>query len=337
MTNKKKIFIYLLMLILLVIVMFLFSLMYGSSKISFVEILKIFFGSVDNNNEDIVVIIKQIRLPRTIMACIVGSGLAVSGCVFQAILKNPLADPFTLGISGGAALGVAIAFVFGLSSITNFFIPFCAFVGMNISVIIVYLVSVRKKFVSKTMILSGVVVSYVFSSAVMLLFTLSPSNNVQTAFVWLMGDFSNFDERMLPFITIVVSVGIIILSLLGNVINTVCLNDEKSKTFGINIEKNITFLFFTASIITAATVSVCGIIGFVGLIIPHAMRKIVGTNNMFLIPASAFFGAFFLPLCDTLSRVLFSPVLIPIGVITNIIGGFFFVCLLLKSEGIHIK
>lgn len=312
---------------------FLFSLMYGSNKISFIEVSKALFGSIDID-ENIAVIIKQIRLPRTIMTCIVGAGLAVSGCVFQAILKNPLADPFTLGISSGAALGVTIAFVLGLSSIRNFFIPFCAFIGMTISVIIVYLLSVRRRFASKTMILSGVVVSYIFSSAAMLLFALSPSSSVQTAFIWLLGDFSNFDERLLPFTFVVILVSIIILSLFGNVINTVCLSDEKSKTFGIDIEKNITFLFFTASIITSATVSVCGIIGFIGLIIPHAMRKIIGTNNnMLLIPASAFSGAFFLPFCDTLSRVLFSPILIPIGIITNIIGGFFFVYLLLKSDG----
>ncbi|GMO64220.1 MAG: iron ABC transporter permease [Endomicrobiia bacterium] len=331
MINKKFLFIYLLMFILLIMV-FLFSLMYGSNKISFIEILKTLLGSIDIDG-NVAIVIKQIRLPRTIMTCIVGAGLAVSGCVFQAILKNPLADPFTLGISSGAALGVAIAFVFGLSSITNFFIPFCAFIGMTISVIIVYLLSVRRRFASKTMILSGVIVSYIFSSAVMLLFALSPSNSVQTAFVWLLGDFSNFDERLLPFTVVVILVSIIVLSLLGNVINTVCLSYEKSKTFGIDIEKNITFLFFAASIVTSATVSVCGIIGFVGLIIPHTMRKIVGTNNnMLLIPASAFSGAFFLTFCDTLSRVLFSPILIPIGIITNTIGGFFFVCLLLKSD-----
>ncbi|MDR1784162.1 MAG: iron ABC transporter permease [Endomicrobium sp.] len=334
MVNKNYLFIYPLMLILIIIV-FLVSLAYGLSEVSFSDVLKALYGNLEDGNE--AMIIKQVRLPRTIMACIVGAGLAVSGCVFQAILKNPLADPFTLGISGGAAFGVAIAFVFGLSSIANFFVPLCAFIGMTISVVIVYLMSLRRKFTSKTMVLSGVVVSYIFSSIVMLLFSLSPSNTVQTAFIWLMGDFSNFDERLLPFIIVVILTSIIILSLLGNVINTVCLNDEKSRTFGVDVEKNIAFLFLMASIIAAATVSVCGIIGFIGLIVPHAMRKIVGTNNMLLIPASAFSGAFFLPFCDTLSRVLFSPILIPIGVITNMIGGFFFVCLLLKSDGTHVK
>jgi iron complex transport system permease protein len=316
----------------LVFTVFLFSLLHGSIQISFLDMLKALFGcGVD---ADIAVIIKQIRFPRTLMACVTGAGLAVSGCVFQAILKNPLADPFTLGISGGAAFGATAAFVIGLVSITNFFIPLCAFIGMIASVLIIYLLNVKKKFNSNSMVLSGVVVSYIFSSAVMLMFALSPSNSVQSAFVWLMGNLSTFDERLLPFIIVVVITGIIILSLSGNIINVVSLSGEKSRTFGMDIEKNIKFLFITASLITATTVSVCGIIGFVGLIIPHIMRKIIGTNNIILVPTSAFAGAVFLPLCDTLSKTLFSPLLIPVGVVTSIIGGFFFIYLLFKSERI---
>jgi iron complex transport system permease protein len=328
MSNKKFLFIYILMPV-SVLVVFLFSLTVGLDGISFIDAVEALFGGTDEN---VSAIIKQIRFSRIFMACMVGAGLAVSGCVFQAILKNPLADPFTLGISGGASLGAAAAFISGLAATRSFFIPFCAFVGMIVSVSVVYLLSMQKRFNSNAMILSGVVVSYIFSSAVMLMFALSPENSVQAAFLWLMGNFSTFDERLLPFITVVVLISITILSLSGNVINAVSLGGEKSKTFGMNVERNIKFLFLTASFITAATVSICGIIGFVGLMIPHIMRKIIGTNNVILIPASAFAGAVFLPLCDTLSRMLFSPMLIPVGVITSIIGGLFFICLLLKPD-----
>jgi iron complex transport system permease protein len=328
MVSKKFLFVYILMPI-SVLIVFLFSLVIGLDGISFVDVVKALFGAADEN---IVLIIKQIRFPRIFMACIVGAGLAGSGCVFQIILRNPLADPFTLGISGGASLGVATAFISGLAAMGSFFIPFCAFVGMIVSVSIVYLLSMQKRFNSNAMILSGVVVSYIFSSAVMLMFALSSENSVQSTFLWLMGNFSSFDERLLPFITAVVLMGIIVLSLSGNIINAVSLGGEKSKTFGINIERNVKFLFLTASFITAATVSICGIVGFVGLMIPHIMRKITGANNVILIPLSAFAGAVFLPLCDTLSRMLFSPVLIPVGVITSIIGGLFFICLLLKPD-----
>ncbi|OEG71288.1 hypothetical protein ATZ36_02835 [Candidatus Endomicrobiellum trichonymphae] len=328
MLNKKFLFVYILMPVLILIV-FLFCLAVGLDGISFADTVKALFGGT---NDNVAIIIKHIRFPRIFMACIVGAGLAASGCVFQAILKNPLADPFTLGISGGASLGTAVAFISGLAAIRTFFLPFCAFAGMIVSVSVVYLLSMQKRFNSNVMILSGVVVSYIFSSAVMLMFALSPENSVQAAFLWLMGNFSSFDERLLPFVTVVVLINIIILSLSGNIINAVALGGEKSKTFGVNIERNIKFLFLTASFITMATVSICGVIGFVGLIIPHIMRKITGGNNVILIPASAFAGAVFLPLCDTLSRILFLPVLIPVGVITSIIGGLFFICLLLKPD-----
>jgi iron complex transport system permease protein len=328
MPNKKFLLIYILMPV-SVLIVFLFSLTVGLDGILFIDAVKALFGGADEN---VATIIKQIRFPRIFLACMVGAGLAVSGCVFQAILKNPLAEPFTLGISGGASLGAAAAFISGLAAIRSFFIPFCAFAGMIVSVFVVYLLSMQKRFNSNAMILSGVVVSYIFSSVVMLMFALSPENSVQAAFLWLMGNFSASDERLLPFITVVVLISITILSLSGNVINAVSLGGEKSKTFGMNIERNIKILFLSASFITAATVSICGVIGFVGLMIPHIMRKIIGTNNVILIPASAFAGAGFLPLCDTLSRILFSPVLIPIGVITSIVGGVFFICLLLKPD-----
>jgi iron complex transport system permease protein len=328
MLNKKNIFVYVVMSTLISIV-FLFSLVSGLNDMSLTGVVKAIF---DNADESTIMIIKHIRFPRIIMTCITGSALAVSGCVFQAILKNPLADPFTLGISGGAAFGSAIAFISGLASKTCFFIPLFAFIGTILSVSIVYLLSTCKKFDPNAMVLSGVVVSYVFSSAIMLMFTLSTSNSVHMAFIWLMGNFSIFDKSMILFITTITLTGIIILSLSGNIINAISLSSEKSRTFGINVERNINFLFLTASFITAVTVSVCGIIGFIGLMVPHIMRRIVGTNNLLLIPISAFAGAIFLLLCDTFSRILFAPISIPIGVTTSIIGGSFFVWSLLKSK-----
>ncbi|GHT54469.1 iron ABC transporter permease [Endomicrobiia bacterium] len=327
MVNKKCA--YILMLV-LVVAAFLFSLISGTVDISCIDAVKALLGnSVDETKTSI---IRHVRFPHSIMACITGAGLAVSGCVFQGILKNPLADPFTLGVSSGAVFGVAIAFISGLATVTSFFVTVCAFLGSLLSTLIVYLLSMYKRFGSNSMVLSGVITSYMFSAAVMLIFALSPATNIQSAFAWLIGTLSIFDERMVLFVAIIVILGSVVLSLSGNIINAVSLGGEKSRTLGINIEGSIKFLFLTASLITAATVSVCGIIGFVGLITPHIMRKIVGTNNVILIPVSAFAGAFFLLTCDTLARTLFKPMVIPVGVITNIIGGSFFVFLLLKRE-----
>ncbi|MDR0401836.1 MAG: iron ABC transporter permease [Endomicrobium sp.] len=320
--------------IVLLIVVFFASLMYGGTKkISIINVLNVLFCCNKNINNEDIMIIKYIRLQRTIVSYVVGAGLSVSGLIFQAILKNPMADPFTLGISGGAALGVAVAFIFGLSSIASIFIPLCSFVGMIISIFTVYFTGIKKCFSSKTMILSGVVVNYIFSSVVILLFALSPSKDINFAFMWLIGDFFNFDEKLFFFSIIVIFVCIILLFLFANIINIMYLDNERLKIFGVNIKKNIMFLFFVASIITAATVSICGIISFVGLIVPHFVRMIIDTNdNVLVVPLSAFSGALFLSFCDVLNRMIFSRILIPIGVIINIVGGFFFICLLLNQK-----
>jgi iron complex transport system permease protein len=306
---------------------FIFSLKAGTKDISFFDTLKALFGI---GEESVLMIVKQIRLPRIMMAMTAGAGLAAGGCVFQGILRNPLADPFTLGISGGAAFGVCASFVAGLASVGWIFIPFSAFAGALLAVLAVYILSMREKFNSNSMILYGVIISYIFSSAVMLLFSLSKTNQVYSAFMWLMGNISMFDERILPFVIIVVLAGTVILCLTGNIINVLTLGGQKANTLGIDTEKMIKIIFLLTSLITASCVSCCGIIGFVGLMMPHIMRKIVGGNHSLLIPASALAGCIFLPLCDTLSRTLLSPVEIPVGVITSIAGGIFFIFLMIR-------
>jgi len=328
MLNRRMIFIYVLMPILLFLVFF-FSLTYGLSGISLIDALSALFNVGDEN---IITIIRSIRLKRIIMVCVTGAVLGGSGCVFQAILKNPLADPFTLGISGGAALGASIAFISGFAAVASFFTPLFAFVGAALSVFTVYIFGFKGKFDSNIMILSGVIVSYTFSSIVMLMFALSQSTGVQQSFMWLTGNFSTFDERLMPFVVTIGVVGLVILSLSGNIIDVISLGREKSETLGNNIEKNIKIIFLITSLLIASVVSVCGIIGFVGLMIPHIMRNFVGTTSMLLIPASVFGGALFLLLCDSLSKIIFAPIVIPPGVITSVLGGVFFVFLLLRAK-----
>lgn len=307
---------------------FVFSLRTGAKSISFYDALNALLG---NGPQEIITVVRKIRFLRVIMAMTVGAGLAASGCVFQGILKNPLADPFTLGISGGAAFGASAGFVSGLASVSWLFIPFCALAGAVLSVLAVYFLSMRRSFNPDSMILSGVVISYVFSSAVMLLFAFSKSSHIHSAFVWLMGNISSFDERLLLPVIITVISAISVLCLSGNIINALMLGKQKAGSLGIDMEKTVKFVFLAASLITAACVSCCGVIGFVGLMMPHIMRKIVGGDHAVLIPASAMAGCIFLPLCDALSRNLFSPVEIPVGVITSILGGLFFVFLMRKK------
>ncbi|MCL1972689.1 MAG: iron ABC transporter permease [Endomicrobia bacterium] len=327
--NKKIKFIVFFIMPVLAVLVFIFSLKAGAKHITLFDAIRALFGI---GEESVLTIIRQIRLPRVIMAVTAGAGLAASGCVFQGILKNPLADPFTLGISGGAAFGASAGFVFGLAALSWIFIPFSAFAGALIAVLAVYALSMQRGFNSNSMILSGVIISYIFSSMVMLLFSVSKTNHIYSAFVWLMGNMSVFDERLLPAVVTIVIIGTLILCLSGNIINAVTLGGQKANTLGINMEKTVKIIFLLTSLITAACVSCCGVIGFVGLMMPHIMRKIVGGNNSVLIPASALAGCIFLPLCDTLSRTLFAPIEIPVGVITSIIGGVFFIVLMMRQN-----
>ncbi|MDR0617893.1 MAG: iron ABC transporter permease [Endomicrobium sp.] len=316
-------------LFLILVFSILVSLWLGTINISIFDVVCSFIG---NDNIDLCKMIFYVRLPRVVMAVMAGAALAVSGCVFQVILKNPLADPFTLGISGGAAFGTAVA-VSGLFTITSiFFVPLFALAGAFVSAFIVYMLSSYKNFNSNSMILSGVAVSYIFSSIVMLLYVLAPAGNVHTAVVWLMGSLSYVDIKILPFVSILICAGILFLTFCGNTLNLIVLGGEKCRTVGVNINRTIKIFFIIASVITAVTVSICGIISFVGLMIPHMMRKIVGVNNTVLIPACALCGAIFLLVCDTTARIVVLPIQVPVGVVTSIVGGIFFVFLLVGVE-----
>ena len=318
------------LLLIILVITFIVAMISGISDIPVMEMLKSLFSTGDGNTYTI---INQIRLPRVILAVVAGAGLACSGCVFQGVLRNPLADPFTLGISGGAAFGASIGFAFGITKLSWIFLPLLGFLGALLSVGLVYILNMKKEFDSNTMILSGVVASYIFSSAVMLVFSISSSDQLYSAFMWLMGNLAFFDERLLPMVIILVMAGVVILCCLGNVINIISLGNEKSNSLGINTARTVKYIFLLSSLITACIVSCCGVIGFVGLMIPHITRKFVGNNNKVLMPFSAVVGAIFLLICDTVSRTVIAPVEIPIGVITSIIGGLFFVFLLLRKAG----
>ena len=318
------------LLLIILVITFIVAMISGISDIPVMEMLKSLFSTGDGNTYTI---INQIRLPRVILAIVAGAGLACSGCVFQGVLRNPLADPFTLGISGGAAFGASIGFAFGITKLSWIFLPLLGFLGALLSVGLVYILNMKKEFDSNTMILSGVVASYIFSSAVMLVFSISSSDQLYSAFMWLMGNLAFFDERLLPMVIILVMAGVVILCCLGNVINIISLGNEKSNSLGINTARTVKYIFLLSSLITACIVSCCGVIGFVGLMIPHITRKFVGNNNKILMPFSAVVGSIFLLICDTVSRTVIAPVEIPIGVITSIVGGLFFVFLLLRKAG----
>ncbi|MCB4790392.1 MAG: iron ABC transporter permease [Elusimicrobia bacterium] len=314
----------------LLLVSAVISLMFGGSSLTFA---KVFNALIHTGNTDITsTIIWDIRFPRILLAILVGMGLASSGCVFQGMLRNPLADPYTLGLSGGAAFGITLGIFLGLAALSPLFIPLCASIGALFSITILYYAASRKNFSLSTMILCGVIIGFLFSSLVLVIVFLSDAQKIHTTMVWLMGDLSSTQGPIIRYVSVFILPGIVILSFMGFELNILTLGDEKASYLGIDIFTIKKILFVTASLVTGACVAGSGIVGFVGLIIPHATRRFVGPDHKILIPASALSGAVFLILCDIFARTVFAPVELPVGIITGLLGGIFFLFFLLKSR-----
>jgi len=300
------------------------SLSFGSIFISPQDMISFINGSGELNELQIIL---SLRIPRLVMTLIVGASLAVSGVLFQAILKNPLADPFTIGVSSGASLGACFGIIFYMSDL---FILLGAFVGSICASSFVYLISKLRRFGSSFLILSGIALGFIFWSTVLLLFALSPAQQVHKALLWLMGDLSIARYSMLwkavPFSLFVVGLSCIY----HRHLNIIAFGDEFAHTLGVT-QRDIRNLFWIASILASVSVALAGIIGFVGLIIPHIVRVLFGSDHKRIIILSAISGAIFLSLCDTIGRSIASPYEIPIGVITGFFGGIFFLILMMNK------
>jgi iron complex transport system permease protein len=329
-------------LILLFFIMIL-SATFGIANISFTESLRIIlsriyfinnFIPISSIPENHILIILKIRLPRIVLSALVGMGLSIVGASFQSIFKNPMADPYILGISSGAALGASLGFVFKLenSSLSSAAIMIAAFIGSILSTILVYNIArVKNKIPTTTLLLAGISVNFLLSSLISIIMVFNRDEVEQIVF-WTMGSFStaNFNEIILliPFLVI----GITTLLCFSKDLNIIITGDETAKNLGVEVEKVKKIVLVVSSMIVAACVSVSGIIGFVGLIIPHVVRIILGPNNRVLMPFSLVFGAGFMIISDTLARTIASPAEIPVGSITALFGAPYFIYLLIKSK-----
>jgi iron complex transport system permease protein len=274
-----------------------------------------------------------LRLARILLAIVAGGGLAVLGVALQAILKNPLAEPYLLGTSSGAGLGAVAAIVTGASSI---YTPFAAFLGTLISIFLVYAIGRRgNKVPVQSMILAGVIVSMAFSSLIAFLVSVSGNAALNSIMWWLWGSLQVYDIKLLFIVTALVAMGVVTIFFFSQDLNAITIGEEGAVHLGINIEAVKKIIFFVTAIVTGSLVSICGIIGFVGLIIPHAARLLVGPNHKVLIPTAALSAACFMIVCDTISRTILPPMEIPIGVITTIIGTPIFIILLKRSQRVR--
>lgn len=279
-------------------------------------------------------ILHHIRIPRIVLAFAVGGALSLSGVILQGIYRNPLVEPYTLGISGGASLGVAIAIVLGSSSqLGIFLLPVSGFGGAFLTIFLVYFLSMHNNHIKiSKMLLIGVMISFVASSMVMFLMSTTSTQNVHSIIFWIMGSL-DANNKVLIQTVLYSSIGGLLLSyLFVNPLNAMRLGEAKAKHLGVNTDFAIRTLFFLASLLTGISVSVVGVIGFVGLIVPHIIKFLVGSDYRILLIASFLSGGIFIILCDLISRTLIAPNELPIGVITGIIGGLIFIVSLSRTK-----
>ncbi|MDD3225807.1 MAG: iron chelate uptake ABC transporter family permease subunit [Clostridium sp.] len=315
----------------------------GAADISFFDVIRILLSKVPILNrfiyikdidETSMLIILKIRLPRILLAGLIGIGLSIVGVTFQGLFKNPMADPYVLGVSSGSALGASIAIVLGFdySLLGMGAISLMAFVGSITTAVIVYSIAkVENKIHSITLLLSGIALSFLLSSIISLIMTFN-RDDVEKIVFWTMGSVSAASLNQVIFLFPIIAAGIIIITIFSRDLNIILTGEDTAKSLGVEVETIKKILLVTCSIITAACVSVSGIIGFVGLIVPHIMRLIIGSDNRVLVPLCALGGAIFMIVCETLSVTLLSPTEIPIGIITSILGAPYFLYLLNKSK-----
>ena len=318
-------------LLVLLITAVLVSLTFGEINVSVFE-LPVILG---HEGEDVkYAILNKIRLPRILLGFAVGGSLSLAGVILQGIYRNPLVEPYTLGISGGAALGVALVIVFRLQhAFGSFMLPLAGFTGSLITIVLVYSLSLRNgKIQVQNMLLIGVMISFIVSSFMMFLMAISSAENLQGIVFWMMG---SLDEPNLALIRVALGAsftGLVLSYFFVKPLNALRLGETKAKHLGINTEITLRILFIVASLLTGICVAVAGVIGFVGLIIPHLMRIIIGSDYRILLISSFLGGGIFLILSDLLARTVIAPIELPIGVITGIIGGTIFVIVLSKKN-----
>ncbi len=281
--------------------------------------------------------ILKFRAARVLMASIAGAGLSVAGAIFQALLRNPLAEPYVLGVTAGAGVGAALAIVAGVTVAGAWSVPGMAFAGALGTIVLVQFLARKPDGTApvETMLLAGVTVSAVLNSLLMFIVSVAPSGKQLGGVVWwLLGNLQVTEWPPVAAVGTVVALGLAAAILFARDLNLLALGDATAAHLGLNVSRSRLLFYVVASLITGATVAACGIIGFVGLIVPHAMRLLVGPDHRRLIPASALAGAAFLMLADCLARTLLARrgTEIPIGVVTALAGGPLFIMLLRRHK-----
>ena len=319
-----------LILIALVLAAVALALRFGSAELTTVRVLDALRGTGAETDRFIVV---ELRLPRALMGFLVGGGLALSGAVFQALLRNPLAEPYILGISGGAAAGAVLVLALGWVVASSWALPLAAFAGAALAILLVFgvAVSADQRLDVRVLLLSGVVVGAFFSAFIALVLALSDAPTVRSAVLWMMGSLSSASWRTVGIVAAYTLPLALILLTLARALNLMAIGEETARYLGTEVEQVKRLAYGVASFIAAAGVAFVGVIGFVGLIVPHAVRLTVGSDHRLLLPLSFLAGAAFLTLTDLVARTVAAPTELPVGVIAAFLGVPFFLVLLRRS------
>ena len=319
-----------------------FSVSVGGRDIEFIQVYKTIFdhifgtipspGTVEWMDD---FIIWNVRVPRAVFAAIAGAGLAVAGAVMQSVMKNPLADPYTTGISSGACFGVAVAMVLGLTafgSIGQYGLVLNAFMFAMIPMILIVIMAPLSNKSPATLILAGVAISYLFNALNTLLLVTTDAETLAEVYRWQIGSFRDITWESVPIMTAITVVCLLVMLLLSKQLNLMALGDKHAKSMGLDVNALRVACLLIMSLIVASVVSYAGIIGFVGLISPHIVRMVIDADNKFVIPATAAFGAAFLMGADIISRLLSDINLVPVGVVISFLGAPIFLYLIITQK-----
>ncbi len=277
-----------------------------------------------------VAIVQRLRLPRSLLAALVGGALAASGAVFQALLRNPLADPYVMGVAGGAAVGAVVAVAAGGLAATAAPVSVAAFAGAVAAMLLVFRIaaSAGRALDTRVLLLAGVVVGSFFNAVILLTLTFADADSFRSAIFWMMGSFAGATWRGDALLAVYLVPGLAILLGLARPLNLLSVGEDTAAYLGTRVERTKLLAYGAASLVTASAVAASGVIGFVGLVVPHVVRLLWGGDHRFLLPASVLMGATFVVLADALARVVAAPTELPVGVVTAFVGVPFFVWLL---------
>jgi iron complex transport system permease protein len=318
------------LLVLITVVAVATAIRFGAEPLTSRDVLAAFRGGGSAGARYIVL---DFRLPRALLACLIGGGLALAGATFQALLRNPLAEPYILGISGGAAAGAVGVLALGWVTAASWTLPAAAFAGALLAILLVFSVAAAadRALDVRVLLLAGVVVGAFFSAVIALILSMSEARTVRGAVLWMMGSLAAADWQAVTMVAAYTVPAALVLLGLARSLNLLAIGEETASYLGTDVERVKLVAYGVASLITAAGVAVAGVIGFVGLIVPHGVRLLVGSDYRALLPLSFLAGAAFLTFADLLARVVLAPAEIPIGVVTAFVGVPLFLVLLRRS------